>query len=442
MKKNKLLFRKLFPVWAILLISGNLFAYTAPTALRVLWTGADQTATCHQYGDYITNVTFAGINNTTAGSGAKAWHTDFGRTATQLAPGQVTIGQSYTISVTITGQDLQYDYLAVYVDWNQNNVNGVAAPNYSLESNENPLVWNGLTGSGAKTLTGTINVPSGIPTGQIYMRVMLDADTGGSNGGDFTCAIGFGEFQDYVLNVSSASVAPTITWSNPADIVYGTLLSATQLNATASVPGTFTYTPALGTKLDAGATQNLKVDFTPTDLVNYLATSKTVTINVDKATPVITWSNPADISSQTALGNTELNATANVAGTFIYTPALGTLLNVGSGQALNVDFTPTDAANYNTATKTVLINVFLGVGLEGGVDNKIIVYPNPVVDAFQVSGLEGMVTVSVTDLNGKVILSKQIPANEKVFINALPGGIYILKIKAIGGTIFRKVVKK
>jgi hypothetical protein len=37
--------------------------------------------------------------------------------------------------------------------------------------------------------------------------------------------------------------APIITWRKPADIVYGTPLSNVQLDATASVPGTFVYTP-------------------------------------------------------------------------------------------------------------------------------------------------------------------------------------------------------
>ena len=72
---------------------------------------------------------------------------------------------------------------------------------------------------------------------------------------------------------------PTITWSNPADIVYGTPLSSTQLNAVASVPGTYVYTPAAGTILNVG-TQTLHVDFTPTDTVNYTTASKDVTINV------------------------------------------------------------------------------------------------------------------------------------------------------------------
>jgi hypothetical protein len=38
---------------------------------------------------------------------------------------------------------------------------------------------------------------------------------------------------------------PAITWAAPSAITYGTALSATQLNATASVAGSFVYTPPL-----------------------------------------------------------------------------------------------------------------------------------------------------------------------------------------------------
>jgi hypothetical protein len=46
-----------------------------------------------------------------------------------------------------------------------------------------------------------------------------------------------------------------------------------------------------------------------------------------------------------------------VPGTFTYTPASGAVLNAGNGQTLSVSFTPTDAANYASATKTATINV-------------------------------------------------------------------------------------
>lgn len=76
-----------------------------------------------------------------------------------------------------------------------------------------------------------------------------------------------------------------------------------------------------------------------------------------KKDPVISWTNPSDISFSTLLSTTQLNATTDVPGTFIYTPAIDTKLNVGANQNLKVDFTPTDAATYNTANKTVKINV-------------------------------------------------------------------------------------
>src|SRR5438445_2102626 len=67
-------------------------------------------------------------------------------------------------------------------------------------------------------------------------------------------------------------ITPTISWANPADIVYGTKLSDTQLNATATdthnvgneqITGTFTYDPPADTLLAVG-TRNLTVTFTPT----------------------------------------------------------------------------------------------------------------------------------------------------------------------------------
>jgi hypothetical protein len=149
----------------------------------------------------------------------------------------------------------------------------------------------------------------------------------------------------------------TISWSAPAGIVYGTALSATQLNATASVPGTFVYTPAAGTVLNAGAGQTLSARFTPTDTVNYAPATATVAIAVGRATPALTWSAPANITYGTPLSATQLNATASVPGAFVYTPAAGTVLNAGAGQALSVIFTPSDAANYTPTTASVAITV-------------------------------------------------------------------------------------
>ncbi len=84
--------------------------------------------------------------------------------------------------------------------------------------------------------------------------------------------------KDVKINVLKGN--PVITWSNQADIVYGTAPSSTQLSATASVPGSFVYNPAAGIVLNAGAGQTLHAAFTPTDTGNYNTASKDITINV------------------------------------------------------------------------------------------------------------------------------------------------------------------
>jgi hypothetical protein len=80
---------------------------------------------------------------------------------------------------------------------------------------------------------------------------------------------------------------PVITWNTPTPITYGTPLDATQLNASANVPGTFSYSPAAGTVLNAGA-QTLSVTFTPADALNYTAAGATVSLTVNPAALIVT----------------------------------------------------------------------------------------------------------------------------------------------------------
>jgi Bacterial Ig-like domain (group 3)/FG-GAP-like repeat len=176
-----------------------------------------------------------------------------------------------------------------------------------------------------------------------------------------------------VVNQNKAT--PILNWPTPAAIVYGTALSATQLNATANTAGTFTYTPAAGTVLGAGV-QALTVNFTPTDSADYTTATATTTLIVNEAGPVITWPSPAAIIYGTALSTTQLNATANVPGTFAYTPAGGSVLQPGSGQ-ISVTFTPSDTKDYTTATKTVQISVLfrVGVACTNGMMSGVILQP-------------------------------------------------------------------
>lgn len=75
---------------------------------------------------------------------------------------------------------------------------------------------------------------------------------------------------------------------------------------------------------------------------------------------IINWANPADITTGTALSDTQLNATIqnDIPGTLSYTPTAGTVLTEGDAQNLTVHFVPYEPAKFcPPADKTVLINV-------------------------------------------------------------------------------------
>jgi cyclophilin family peptidyl-prolyl cis-trans isomerase len=232
--------------------------------------------------------------------------------------------------------------------------------------------------------------------------------------------------------VLTPKAKPSLTWSTPAAMAYGTALGVSQLNATANIAGNYTYTPAAGTVLAAGnhtlnvaftpidsgnytiSAMDVSIEvakaspliltiptaaglnfgqtladaslnsgsanvpgnfafaspgtqpsagnsthaviFTPTDTVNYTIASGNVTVRVLQATPSLNWSTPAAIAYGTALGASQLNATANIAGNFTFTPAAGTVLPAGN-HTLNVVFTPTDSGNYTTASANVTLKV-------------------------------------------------------------------------------------
>jgi hypothetical protein len=108
--------------------------------------------------------------------------------------------------------------------------------------------------------------------------------------------------------------------------------------------------------LSAGS-HSLSVTFTPLDTENYTSVKVAVSVAVTKLTPAtITWHSPSAIAYGAPLGDTQLNATASVPGTFVYTPAAGDVLAVGRHR-LSASFTPADSGKYAAAHDTVAFEV-------------------------------------------------------------------------------------
>lgn len=160
-------------------------------------------------------------------------------------------------------------------------------------------------------------------------------------------------------------------WENPADIVVGTKLSGTQLNAKCLGGAELTYWNASGKELKDGSAlpvgdgQQLTVKAKAT--AGYAAddVGATVTINVKKPKQVITWTAPEDIELGAGLSDKQLNATCKDVSALTYWDAAGTELEIGDklplgdGQKLTVKATETDRFAADDVGVTVAINVKL-----------------------------------------------------------------------------------
>ncbi len=264
---------------------------------------------------------------------------------------------SYAVVVTFTPTDANdYAVATGTATWTIKAATpGVTANNDSTTYTGSPQPYPGgdVTVTGANglnntdgTLSYTYNGSATVPTTTgSYVVVVTFTPT---DANDYAIATGTATW-------TIKAATPTITWAAPPAIIYGAPLGATQLDATASVPGSFVYAPAAGTVLTAGA-QTLSVTFTPTDTTDYTTATQSVQLTVKQATPTITWATPAAITYGTALSVTQLDATAGVPGSFVYAPAAGTVLTAGT-QTLSVTSSPTDTTDYSTATLSVQLTV-------------------------------------------------------------------------------------
>lgn len=153
-----------------------------------------------------------------------------------------------------------------------------AAYKRSLSANGGraPYVWTLVGGSLPDGLVlSSAGIVSGVPvsagTSSFTVRV--------TNQNDYAATKTF--------SLARTLPVPVVAWKTPKPITYGAPLSAIQLNAASAVPGTFVYTPALGTLLPAGP-HTLHVAFAPADPAKHAPAEKTVTLVVNKARQTIT----------------------------------------------------------------------------------------------------------------------------------------------------------
>jgi hypothetical protein len=178
-----------------------------------------------------------------------------------------------------------------------------------------------------------------------------------------------------------------LTWATPASIVYGTPVGPVQLNATANVPGTFSYAYGPTVFLVPG-THPLSVTFTPADAANYNGASAATTLTVTRAPLTITatsWTKPYGAPlppfSVTASGFVYPDSLATLAGALSFATAATATSAVGT-----YPVTPQGVSSPNYAIAFVAGTLTVVPGMTA---TSLVASPNP-------SGLNQPVTLTAT----------------------------------------------
>jgi hypothetical protein len=258
-----------------------------------------------------------------------------------------------------------------------------ATPAVSVFCSPNPITYGGansictISASDSGTITGTVSLTY---NGTAWTTLSLSSGsataTWSSTSGIGTYTIGATYNGDSNNTTATGSGTVTVNKTSPTvslrssvnPLIYGGLSVFTAtINGGQSPSGTVTFqvngqtfgtaTVSAGVAIYNGTNE---VWAAGTDTISAIysgdgdngGATGTLTETINKATPTISWATPAAITYGTALGATQLNASSTVAGTFVYTPATGTVLTAGSS-TLSVTITPTDTTDFNTATATV-----------------------------------------------------------------------------------------
>jgi hypothetical protein len=329
--------------------------------------------------------------------------------------------------------------------------------NYS-PSTSNPVA---LAGSGISTTLSVSSMPSSVKYGQSHhvVAAISPADAIGITAVEFTAlldgskvltltASGGNLFQitgaalanlsvgSHMVTVNFAgssvylassatvplvvtAVLPTIIWSPPTSIAYGTslsgILSATAQNGTVTVPGTFAYTatpsggtptPVIGATVLLPGTYTLTANFTPTDTTAYQSASASVSLTVGKAAPtaaVVSSSNSVLLTNPVTFTATVTSPTS--------TAPTGSL-NFYDGQTLLTSVPLTQGGGAYTTASLAL-----------GAHTITVVYSG---DANFSSATSPPLTQTVEDFT----LSVLIPTGQPTSPTVLPGGTLNFTIQA------------
>ena len=295
--------------------------------------------------DYITNVNFAGIDNTT-GQDSHA----YGNYTSEVA--NVTLGDSNTLSVTVVEDD--NNFIAAWVDWNQDGDFADAGEEY--------VVATGISTPGPHTVN--LTTPGSATLGTTIMRVGMAWNGAPSADGGQQ----YGEWEDYTVNVQAAAI--TVDTTN--DIVDGTTTDVASLLSNRGADGFISLREAiLAVNNDGGTNWTIDVGAGTYSFTSGSGDSggdfdirNSVTISGAGIGTTIIDANANDRVFQVHSGTVRFedmtieDGGGTVAGTGIYSGGTGDVTVEGVRFFDNTSSNSNGGALYNASTLTVIDSTF------------------------------------------------------------------------------------
>jgi uncharacterized repeat protein (TIGR03803 family) len=239
---------------------------------------------------------------------------------------------------------------------------------YSTDPNGNLITTTTLLGEVSLTKSGTATLPTSILLAGTYPVTAIYS-------GDLKNNTSSSAVLNQVVTTAGKGATTTTLTSSPNPTTQGqtvtfTAAVSTTVTGKGTPTGTVTFNSGLGplgtvTLVNGVATLPYASLPVGTNIItatysgdgNFSPSSSTPFVQTITAgnQPTVTWVTPAAIPYGTLLSSTQLDAVANMAGTYVYTPAAGTKLTPGN-HTLSVTFTPSPSG-YIPVTATVTLTV-------------------------------------------------------------------------------------
>jgi len=171
--------------------------------------------------------------------------------------------------------------------------------------------------------------------------------------------------------------------------------------------------------------------------------SQWITIeNLDFVTPIATFptgSNNIDVTDGTNVYTIRVDSDTDIPGT--NTPQAPFSVTGVGGQFDNSN--PYDSGYQLFPCGTGSFETSPTTGLNEGISNSIIAYPNPFNESISISILNAMdYTVSVFDCNGRIVYSSNISSSDQISTSSWNRGVYIVEMKnELGDSKIQRLIK-